>query len=410
VQSNLFRKAALDKATSPEQLDLVMQVTSPVGWLALATIGALLLMIGIWSVVADIPELVEGQGVLLRGERLSEIKAAVPGTIARLNVAPDSVVQAGQVIAIINRDRAELERRIALKQDQLNRLRAQHQTENASDEMVVAKNEALIAAKASELQSLRRQRVTQQDLVRKGLKPENALFEFDQRITVARGDLAALEKENEAIKTRMAPRLNEQSNLEGEIQYLKGDLEQTAAEIKSPESGRVVEVIKSVSDKVGEGEPLVRLETARPTGQNVAQGFCDGNIHAVIYVPGQQAGKVRPQQPARVSPADVKKEEYGFIMGTVEWVSTFPASPDDMKEKLKNDRLVQSYTEKGPVYEARVCLTFDPDNKANGLKWSSSNGPNKKIGGGALCQSSLVVDHRKPYTYVIPTVRKTFGL
>jgi HlyD family secretion protein len=407
---NFFRKAALDKATSPEQLDLVMQVTSPMGWLAMATIAAIIFMIGVWSVVGTIPDLVEGQGVLMRGERLAEVKVTVPGTIARLNVAPDSIVRAGEVVAVINRDREEIERKIALKQDQLNRLIAQHQSEGASDLVMAERNKALIAAKASEVASLRRQRVVQQDLVRRGLKAENALFEFDRRVTATQGELAALERENAAIEGRLAPRLNEQKNLEGEIQYLRGDLQQTASEIKSPEAGRVVEVLKTAGDKVGEGEALVRIEAARPTGINEARGFCDGNIHAVIYVPGQEAGKVRPKQLARVSPADVKKEEFGYILGRVEWVSTFAASPDDMKEKLKNDRLVQSYTEKGPVYEARVCLTFDRSNKANGLKWSSSTGPDKKIDSGGLCQSSVVVDYRKPYTYVIPSIKRTLGV
>ncbi len=410
MQSDLFRKAALDKATSPEQLDLVMQVTSPLGWLAVATIGVILFVVGIWSFVGTIPDLVEGQGVLIRGERLSEIKAAVPGTVARLSVSPDSVVEAGQVIGVINRDRSEVERKIALKQGELNRLSAQHLSENASDEMTYSRNKALIGAKAGELDSLRRPRVAQQELVRRGLKAENVLFEFDRRITATRGELNALENENAVNHGRMAPRLNQQKSIEGEIEYLNGDLRQTATEIKSPEAGRVVEVIKSAGDKVGEGEPLVRFETSRPTGPNVAQGYCDGNIHAVIYVPGQQAGKVHPKQLARVSPVDVQKEEYGYIIGTVEWVSTFAASTDDMKEKLKNDRLVQSYTEKGPVFEARVCLTLDPENKANGFKWSSSTGPPKKIGSGAMCQSSLVVDHKKPYTYVFPTIKKTLGL
>lgn len=410
MSGNLFRKAALDKATSPEQLDLVMQVTSPMGWLAVATIGALLFVVGVWSYVGTIPDLVEGQGVLIRGERLSEIKAAVSGTLARLNVSPDTMVEAGQVIAVINRDRSEIERKIALKQDQLNRLRSQHQAEGSSDQMVYSRNQALISAKAGELDSLRRQRATQQDLVNRGLKPENALFEVDRQVTATRGELAALEKENAVIQTRMGPRLNEQRDLEGEITYLKGDLEKTATEIRSPEAGRVVEVIKSVSDKLAEGEPLVRIETARPSGPDAARGFCDGNIHAVIYVPGQQAGKVRPKQLARVSPVDVKKEEYGYIIGSVEWVSNFAASPDDMREKLKNDKLVQSYTEKGPVFEARVCLTFDPENKVNGLKWSSSTGPPKQIGSGAMCQSSVVVDLKKPYTYVIPSIKRTLGV
>ena len=105
----------------------------------------------------------------------------------------------------------------------------------------------------------------------------------------------------------------------------------------------------------------------------------------------------------------MKKEEYGYIIGTVEWVSTFAASSDDMKEKLKNDRLVASYAEGGPVFEARVCLTFDPNNKTNGLKWSSSTGPPKKISTGSMCNSSIVVDHKKPYTYVIPSIKSTMG-
>ena len=62
------------------------------------------------------------------------------------------------------------------------------------------------------------------------------------------------------------------------------------------------------------------------------------------------------------------------------------------------------------VFEARVCLTFDPENKVNGLKWSSSTGPPKQIGSGALCQSSVVVDLKKPYTYVIPSIKRTLGV
>ena len=38
----IFRKVALERLSSPEQLDQLMQVTSPKGWLALAGLGALL--------------------------------------------------------------------------------------------------------------------------------------------------------------------------------------------------------------------------------------------------------------------------------------------------------------------------------------------------------------------------------
>ena len=41
-QNPLFRKAALDKLASPERLDVLMQVTSPKGWLALLMMGIIL--------------------------------------------------------------------------------------------------------------------------------------------------------------------------------------------------------------------------------------------------------------------------------------------------------------------------------------------------------------------------------
>ena len=40
----LFRKAALEKLSSPERLDVMMKVTSPAAWLALAALGAILLV------------------------------------------------------------------------------------------------------------------------------------------------------------------------------------------------------------------------------------------------------------------------------------------------------------------------------------------------------------------------------
>ncbi len=44
----LFRKAALDKLASPERLDVLMQVTSPQGWIALWTIGGILVLAIFW--------------------------------------------------------------------------------------------------------------------------------------------------------------------------------------------------------------------------------------------------------------------------------------------------------------------------------------------------------------------------
>jgi hypothetical protein len=65
MQKPIFRKAALERLSSPEQLDQLMQVTTPKGWLALIALTGLLVMAVILGFVARIPITVTGQCILL---------------------------------------------------------------------------------------------------------------------------------------------------------------------------------------------------------------------------------------------------------------------------------------------------------------------------------------------------------
>jgi HlyD family secretion protein len=91
-------------------------------------------------------------------------------------------------------------------------------------------------------------------------------------------------------------------------------------------------------------------------------------------------------------------------------VASYTASTTDMAEELKNDQLVHEFTAGGPVMEARVCLERDPANKINGFKWSTSQGPPRATDAGTTCTVSMIVDEKKPYTYVVPAVRKAVGM
>ena len=97
----LFRKAALDKLASPERLDVLMRVTSPMGWLALGTIGAILLGVIAWSIFSTIPDRIDGKGILLVGGGVLEIKAINPGTITALTLKVNDTVRANQLIGQI---------------------------------------------------------------------------------------------------------------------------------------------------------------------------------------------------------------------------------------------------------------------------------------------------------------------
>lgn len=344
-----------------------MQVTSPIGWLALATIAALVFAAFVWSLLGSIPDLVDARGVLMRGDRLFDVQAPMVGTIQRLSVRPGSALRADEVVAVIRRDQAGLEERRA-------------------DALALTRSESLLLSKQREVETTTQQRATQQELIRKGLAARNSIFEFERNLNVVQGEVNSLEREIEILRSRQL----------------------TTAEVTVSTAGRVVQVLKNVGDRVREDEPLLRIEPA------VAQGgegtFCGGNVHAILYVPTQLAAKVQSGDLARISPSDIKREEYGYIVGRVEWVANYAASSDDMREKLKNDQLVTAFGAAGPVYEARVCLDSDAANERNGFKWSSGLGPAQAIEPGAPCAASLVVDERRPFTYVIPALRRATGL
>src|SRR5262245_52561672 len=97
--ASLYRKAALEKLASPERLDVLMQVTSPRGWLALYTMGGVLFALLVWSIFGSIPTRVDGDGILIRGGVLREIRATAPGELVALNVRINDVVQQEQVLA-----------------------------------------------------------------------------------------------------------------------------------------------------------------------------------------------------------------------------------------------------------------------------------------------------------------------
>ena len=384
MSEGLFRKASIDKVSSPEQLDLLMRVTSPVGWLALLTVGLMLTAVGVWSVLGSIPDLVDGSGTLFRGERLYDIKATMAGSIVTLDVRPGSVVAVGQTIAKLRREQASIEvvaaagekTQAALGEIQAKREQIESIADRlAANQRTMESNKAMADRLSEQLDTMQQQWKLQKQLVDQGIKAPKEMLNIQRDMDGVRGNIDKLRAEvgqlEATAKSLQADGKLAEAGLKtagAGVVSAQAGLRSTA-EVKSTESGRVVEVIKSAGDKVNEGESLIRIE--RRTTE--ADQLCGGEVHVLVYVPAGSAGKVKKGQFVRVSPSDVKKEEYGFIFGTVEWVSSYPASTADMTEKLKNDQLVKQFMGAGPVFETRVCLAADAETRS-----TPSNGPHRR--------------------------------
>ena len=100
--SKIFSRAALDKLRSPEKLDTLLPVTTPISWMALAAICLLLFSIIIWSVFGSFTEKAEGIGLIIDAGGVVNITHHHSGIIANVNVHPGSHVKYGEIIARLN--------------------------------------------------------------------------------------------------------------------------------------------------------------------------------------------------------------------------------------------------------------------------------------------------------------------
>jgi multidrug efflux pump subunit AcrA (membrane-fusion protein) len=101
MQERLFRKAALERMSSPDRLDELMQVVPIKGWLAAIALIGLSIAAIFWSFTGRLQMMVNGSGILIRGGRLFTIEAPVAGQILRLEIEPGDVIEEGVEIAQI---------------------------------------------------------------------------------------------------------------------------------------------------------------------------------------------------------------------------------------------------------------------------------------------------------------------
>ncbi len=104
---SIFSKEALDKLRSPEKLDTMLKITTPVTWLALIAILVLLFSVVLWSIFGAFTTKAQGVGLIMDSAGLQNISHVATGKIAKLFVKPGTVVKRGTLIAqLVQADQA----------------------------------------------------------------------------------------------------------------------------------------------------------------------------------------------------------------------------------------------------------------------------------------------------------------
>ena len=96
--ADLYRKAALDRISSPEQLDKALKVTSPMSWLALIGVTLIVVVTVIWSIVGSIPVTITSQGVVSSQVGSNAVYTDEAGTVVSVRVRPGDEIRMGDEI------------------------------------------------------------------------------------------------------------------------------------------------------------------------------------------------------------------------------------------------------------------------------------------------------------------------
>ncbi|MBI4862799.1 MAG: hypothetical protein HY815_21430 [Candidatus Riflebacteria bacterium] len=270
----IFRKQALDRLGSPEQLDQLMQVTGPRSWIALGATGLLLVAALVWAVTGTLPITVDAQGVLLRRGGVKLLEAPERGLVKEIPVSSGQKVDRGQVLVLLG-----------------------SATPGGKDPAPV-------------------------------LSPYSA-----------------------AVLTRRV-RLNE-----------------------------VVE----------KGAPLLMLE---PLDQPLA---------ARLFIPVREGYFVQKPMRAQVWPTQVRRGEYGYLPGRVQFATKFPLTQEEMQSIIQNEGLVRQLSQSGPCLQANIELEADV-RTASGYRWSSPRGHSIQLYSGTPCDARITISSQPPIALVFPSL------
>jgi len=412
----IFRKVALERLSSPEQLDQLLQVTDAKGWLALIAAATLLATALGWGIFGSVPTEAAGTGILIRRGGVSDLVSAGSGQVAEVLVRVGDTLKKGDIVAHIRQEallrqirdtRAKLADQRSAYQETLRSAEEQKRLGKRDLEQQRANLERSIAALVKNVALLEERVAAEDKLLQDGLITKQAALTTQQSLNTARDQLASQRLEANGLELK---RLTSEQQLDQQletrrttIQDLEIQLHEANAKLSedvavvSPFAGRVLEQMVDRGDVINPGTPILSVEVQSE------------ELMAVLFVPASAGKQVQAGMPARISPSTVKKEEYGYMVGRVTWVAAFPSTTRGMVRLLGNEALVTKLMQEGPPIQVNVALAADA-RTPSGYRWSSSTGPPGKISSGTLADGSVVVRQDRPLSLVLPTLREKLGV
>ena len=344
-------------------------------------LGASLVAFAAWGEVtrkARVP------GLLVPTLGTLQVSTTAAGTVTERKVAEGDVVEAGQVLFVVNTDRsgadgptaALVAASLVRRRDTLDAERALRETasrqrtqalneriraldtegQRAEQEVQLVERRVVLAAKSAE---------RYQQLVREGFisdlqaqQRQEELIDLQQRAQASQRAVAALTREQQALRVEMQANATQ---LQTELQQLDRSLAALGQESTENDARRSLVVTASqrgtmTALHVPQGAAVQAgqvLATLVPQRDKAANG--DHELEAQLYAPSRTAGFVQPGQAVWLRYAAFPYQKFGMAHGTVTGVSRTPVNAQELPAGQAQALLVAAQANE-PLYRITVAL------------------------------------------------------
>jgi len=407
--SDLFRKEALSRLHSPDDLSVALELTSPMTWIVLLLLVVLLGAVVAWGVLGRVPVAVRGLGyVVPESGAVYNPVTGIRGRVDSLDVKVGDRVTKGQDIAKLWLP--ELESSLRSAQQGLELLRKRYQREKSVTDQLIARsrrntvmqNDALekdLAASRQRLDYLTGLLKNEGEELKKG-------FLSRQDAENTRVDVASTEKSIRDAEDRIALNETQGAELENQLLCALEQVEQEVSDAEAKVDGIQVQlatdrtvtspvdgIVTQLSTRQGRwleaNEPIVTIEQS------------GRGLEVYAYFAIAMGKRLTEGMRAEVAPAPVEKGLYGSIVGRLTSVGELPETQASLMSLFGNSQVVNQLSAAGPPLRAVVDLERDPKTYS-GFKWSSSRGPRMHLSSGTLVTVSVTIEEKRPIDFVIP--------
>jgi len=101
MANHLFREGSLEKLHSPEQLDKLLVVIKPKGWIALICLLTLLCVVLVWAALATIPVQITMRGLINTPKQFFTIRSLSEGSVIEIKVKKGDFIEIGQPLFML---------------------------------------------------------------------------------------------------------------------------------------------------------------------------------------------------------------------------------------------------------------------------------------------------------------------